>query len=258
MSTAKWPKVLPPLTPEQKRISDEFMQRWHEVLPQRFGLVEWFNHNYPVWHSQPDFRTTLEIGAGLGEHLHYERLSPEQERQYYALELRENMAAEIRRQFPRINAIVGDCQTRLGFPDGFFDRILAVHVLEHLPNLPACVRELYRLCHKAHGRLLVLIPTEGSPAYSLARKISAERVYRKHFGGDYSWLYRREHINRVPEILEELEAYFEIQQRRFFPLGVPMVWCNLIVGLTLRPRPAVLARAEPLLGDLSGGAATSA
>jgi len=118
MDTAKWPKVLPPLTPEQKRISDDFMKLWHEVLPRRFGIVEIFNHNFPVRYSRPGFRTSLEIGAGLGEHIHYEKLTPEQEHHYYALELRENMAAEIRRHFPRVQAIVGDCQTRLDFPDG--------------------------------------------------------------------------------------------------------------------------------------------
>ena len=50
-SAPKWPKTLPPLTPEQVRISDDFMKLWHEVLPRRFGLVETFNHNFPVRHS---------------------------------------------------------------------------------------------------------------------------------------------------------------------------------------------------------------
>ena len=77
-------------------------------------------------------------------------------------------------------------------------------MLEHLPNLPAAIREAYRLVNKDGGRLLVVIPTEGSPAYSLARKISAERVYKNRYGGDYSWLYTREHINLAPEIFAEL------------------------------------------------------
>ncbi len=33
MQTAKWPKILPPMTPEQRRISDEFMKVWHQELP---------------------------------------------------------------------------------------------------------------------------------------------------------------------------------------------------------------------------------
>src|ERR1700690_3827639 len=179
MQTAKWPKILPPMTPEQRRISDEFMKVWHQELPTRFGIVEKFNHSFPVKNSRPGFRTTVEIGAGLGEHLHYEKLGPEQEDNYYAVELRENMAAEIRRRFPRVKAITGDCQARLDFADGYFDRYIAVHVMEHLPDLPSCIREAYRMLNKEKGQLLIVIPCEGSLAYSIARKISAERVYNQ-------------------------------------------------------------------------------
>jgi SAM-dependent methyltransferase len=241
-NAAKWPKVLPPLTPEQRRISDDFMKLWHEVLPKRFGVVEKFNHQFPAKHSRPGFRTTLEIGAGLGEHIHHEKLSPEQEQNYYANEFRENMAAEIRRTFPNVKTVVGDCQARMDFADGFFDRVIAVHVLEHLPNLPACIREVYRLLNKERGQFLIVIPTEGSPAYTLARKISAERVYKKRYGGDYSWFYKREHINLVPEIREELEPYFTVDSSAYFPLRVPLVFCNLCIGLALRPRPVPLQR----------------
>ena len=118
--STKWPKVLPTLTPEQQHRSDEFMKLWHVELAgrRRYGLIEKFNHNFPVEHSPRAFKTTLEIGAGLGEHLVHEKLSPEQERGYHCNEYRENMAAEIRRRFPNVQTIVGDCQRRMDFPDG--------------------------------------------------------------------------------------------------------------------------------------------
>jgi SAM-dependent methyltransferase len=241
-NSTKWPKVLPPLTDEQRRISDDFMKRWHEVLPNRYGLIEKFNHQFSVDYSSADFKTTLEIGAGLGEHIHYEKLTPEQEENYYANEFRENMAAAIRETFPRIKTVVGDCQQPFDFPDGFFDRVIAVHVLEHLPNLPATIREAYRLLNRERGRFFVVIPCEGSPAYTLARKISAERVYKKCYGGSYKWFYTREHINLPHEILAELDPYFEIEVRRFFPLAfLPFTFCNLCIGLVLRPRRTPLA-----------------
>jgi SAM-dependent methyltransferase len=231
------------MTPEQKQISDEFMKLWHQHLPGRYGFVERFNHSFPVKHSHPGFRTTVEIGAGLGEHLDYEKLTPEQEANYYAVELRENMAEEIRRRFPRVKAITGDCQARLSFGDGQVDRYIAVHVMEHLPDLPSCVREAYRILNRQTGQLLVVIPCEGSPAYSLARKISAERVYNRHFKGGYSWLISREHINRPHEILAELDPYFTVEKKVLFPLPfLPFVFNNLCIGLSLKPRPAPLAR----------------
>ena len=244
MPAAKWPKILPPLTAEQARISDDFMKLWHEELAgrNRYGLIERFNHQFPVRHSRPGFRTTLELGAGLGEHLRYEQLTVEQEAHYFANDARPNMAAEIARRYPRVKTVIGDCQQRMDFADGYFDRIIAVHVLEHLPNLPAALREAHRLLNPRTGQFLVVIPTEGSPAYTLARKLSAERVYKRRYGGDYSWFYQREHINLPGELIDELAPYFTIEARSFFPLPfLPMTFCNLCIGLSLRPRPQPLA-----------------
>jgi SAM-dependent methyltransferase len=235
-TAALWPKSIPELTPEQKQISDDFMRYWHEVLPKKYGVVDDFNHGYPVSHAPPSFRTTLEIGAGLGEHLVYEKLTPEQEQNYVALELRANMAEKIQERFPQIRTCVGDCQGQLDFPAGHFDRILAIHVLEHLPNLPAAVREMHRLSHPEHGVFSVVIPCEGGFAYSLARRISAQRIFERRYHQPYDWFIQREHINRPHEILRELEPFFEIGHNSFFPLRVPAIWCNLCIGLTLRPK----------------------
>ena len=243
-ATARWPKTFSPLTAEQQRISDDFMKHWHEVLPQRFGLIERFNHGYPVRHAPAHFQRTLEIGAGLGEHLHYEKLTPTQEENYYALELRENMSRQISERFPRVHAISGDCQQRLDFPDGYFDRILAIHVLEHLPDLPATVREMHRLCDAEQGIFSVVLPCEGGMAYTLARRISAQRIFEKRYQQSYRWFIEREHINRPHEIVGELQRRFHIIHRAFFPLLLPFVFCNLCIGLTLRPRRVESAGGE--------------
>lgn len=240
VAATKWPKVLPALTPEQKRINDDFMQRWHVELAgkRRYGLLENFNHRFPVRHTRPGFRTTIEIGAGLGSHLHYEQLTPEQEAGYYCNEYRENMAAEIKRRHPRVQTIVSDCQRRMDFPDGFFDRYLAVHVLEHLPDLPAAIREAWRLLHRERGQLLAVIPCEGGSAYTLARRISAQRIFEKTYGMSYDVFIRREHLNQPHEILAELKPYFTLETRSFFPLPfLPFIFGNLVIGLNLRPRP---------------------
>ena len=212
------------------------MHYWHEVLPKQYGIVDDFNHKYPVRYAPRQFSRTLEIGAGLGEHLLYERLTPEQKRQYVALELRKNMADRIKERFPEVQTCVGDCQARLNFEDGYFDRILAIHVLEHLPNLPAAIGEMNRLCNKESGVFSVVIPCEGSLAYTFARRISAQRIFEKRYKQSYRWLIQREHLNKPQEILPELEKYFKVEHRAFFPLGLPLVFCNLCIGLTLVPK----------------------
>lgn len=234
-AVSKWPKFVPPLTPAQTAISDDFVHYWHEVLPQRFGVIERFNHSYPVKHAPAVFLRTLELGAGRGEHLLYERLSPQQRREYYALELRANMCAAISERFPNIHVVKADCQERLAFPDEFFERILAIHVLEHLPNLPAAVAEAYRVCAK-DGAFSVVIPCEGGLAYGLARRFSAQRIFQARYKQSYRWFIEREHINRPDEIVGELEKYFQVNRARYFPFAIPSQLVNLVIGLTCKPR----------------------
>ena len=232
----KWPKTFPPLTSEQEDISNDFMAYWHEVLPKRYGIVDKFNHNYAVNFAPDNFLRTLEIGAGNGEHLKYERLTDLQQENYYAVDIRGNMIAALNKQFPKIRSLIADCQQRMDFPDSYFDRILAIHVLEHLPDLPKAAEELYRLCNKTKGVLSVVIPCEGSLAYSLARKISAKRIFEKRYGQSYDWLIEREHINVPWEIFQELDPYFSIESSSYFPMIIPLEFCNLCIGITLRPR----------------------
>lgn len=233
-SAGKWPKVFPPLDAEQQRINDDFMRHWHELFPDKLGFVDRWNHRYVVRHAPRNFKRTLEVGAGLGEHIAWEHLTAEQKSEYVALELRENMAEGIRKRFPEVQVRVGDIQERVDFPDGHFDRIVAVHVLEHLPDLPRAVREMRRLC-APNGTLSVVIPCEGSFATSCARRISAQRIYEKRYNRPYRLFIEREHINLPWEITEELAPYFHVTHRSFFPVPLPMEWCNLFIGMTLKP-----------------------
>ncbi len=145
------------------------------------------------------------------------------------------MSQQIRERFPRVHTITGDCQQRLPFPDGFFDRILVVLVLEHLPDLPSTVREMRRLCDPQLGGFSFVLPCEGGLVYTLARRFSAQRIFEKRYNQPYRWFIQREHINAPDEIIAELERHFRITQRAFFPLPLPFIFCNFCLGLTLSP-----------------------
>jgi len=112
--------------------------------------------------------------------------------------------------------------------------VLAIHVLEHLPDLPRALDEIKRVL-KPDGAFSVLIPCEGGLAYSLARNISARRIFEKRYQQSYDWFVASEHINLPHEILVELTPRFRIEQRVFFPLLAPIVTANLVIGLTLKP-----------------------
>jgi SAM-dependent methyltransferase len=226
---SKFPKIVPELTDEQKRINDDFVNYWHQVLPNRYGVIERFNHGYPLRTFSAHTRRTLEIGAGRGEHAYYENL-PVQE--YTALELRSEMAIAIQEAHPSVKVIVGDCQQRIDVPDHYFDRVLAIHVLEHLPDLPRALDEIKRVL-KPGGLFAVVIPCEGGFAYSLARKISAQRIFEQRYKQSYKWFISREHLNLPSEIIPELQSRFSVVHRQFFPLRVPLIALNLCIGLTL-------------------------
>jgi ubiquinone/menaquinone biosynthesis C-methylase UbiE len=240
MQNNKWPKVIPPLTDEQQWIGDDFMKHWLEVLSNNkswsYKLLEEFNQGYVVKHAPKNFLTTLEIGAGVGGHLNYEILSKKQKNHYVAIDIRQNMIDKLKKSFPDIKINLADCQKTLPYSDDYFDRILAIHVLEHLPNLPAALKEMHRLCHKERGILSVVIPCEGGWAYSLARKISTERIFARRYNQKFKWFIESEHINKPHEIFYELSRYFKVLHRHFFPLLVPSVNLNLCIGITLKPK----------------------
>jgi SAM-dependent methyltransferase len=231
---AKWPKQLVSLSSEEEDARNRFVKLWHEVLPKRFAAIEQFNHSFPIRSKTKTGERILEIGAGLGEHIQHE---PSDWEQYVCVELRPEMAAGIRERFPNVDVVVRDCQEELPFEDGYFDRVLAIHVLEHLTNLPAAIKQIRRVL-KIDGRLGVCIPCEGGMAYQLARNVSAKRLFNKNFPGlDYEKVVvANEHVNVPMEIVHQLLEHFLINEKSFFPLRVPLININLCIGLSLSPK----------------------
>ncbi len=235
----RWPKKLPELSEEQKRIREAFMTLWHEILPSRYGVIERFNHGYPTSRrsNAPRGRPqVLEIGAGLGEHMAWEDLSGQD---YTAFELRPDMAKTIRTRFADSRVVVGDCQAGLPFPNGAFDKVMAIHVLEHLPDLPAALAEIQRVLAPS-GRFVAVIPCEGGTLYGLCRRISAQRVFERRYKQPYDWFIKSEHVNEAGELLAALDVFFRVEHSRWFPLFLPLLDGNVAVGLTLSARTTLV------------------
>jgi SAM-dependent methyltransferase len=229
-ASTRWPKPFPQLTDEQLRIRDDYMKYFHEIYSERYGAVAKFNHTYPLSSARPGIRT-LEIGAGLGEHLDFEDASEQEE--YVALELRDEMAAVIAQAHPGVSTLVGDVVAGLDVPDASFDRVIAIHVLEHLHNLPPALDEVRRVL-KPGGLFEVVIPCEGGFGYALGRRVTSKRVFEKRYNMDYDWYIKSEHFNVPGEIMAELDTRFERRRSSWWPLKVPNVHLNLCLGLTYR------------------------
>jgi SAM-dependent methyltransferase len=225
-----WPKQVPDLTPEQSAIRDDYMNYFDsQIYTTRFGAIQRFNHAYALRTAAPDLRT-LDVGAGLGEHLDFE---DGRRGDYVALELRPEMAAELRRKYPYVTTVTGNVEEGLSFDTGAFDRILAIHVLEHLRNLPAALDELGRVL-RVGGVLSVVLPCEGGIAYSLGRRLTTQRVFKKRYGVSFDWCIKSEHVSVLSEIVHELDARFTREHRSWWPSKLPLVHANVCVGLTYR------------------------
>jgi hypothetical protein len=85
----------------------------------------------------------------------------------------------------------------------------------------------------------MVIPCEGSLAYSLAREISAKRVFQKRYQRPYDIFISREHINVPWEVLAELEPWFETIHTKYFPIPLNFEFCNLFIAATLKPKNRV-------------------
>lgn len=230
----QWPKRIPEMTFEQARIFNEFHKVWLDALPQRFGVIEKFNHSYPLRTLEKiqGMPRTLDVGAGVGAHIGYEDLSKQE---YTALEFQVDLAEALKEKYPSVNVLLGDIQERVDVPDGYFDRVLAIHVLEHLPKLPNALDEIERIL-SPNGWFSVLIPADPGLVYNFTRNISARRIFEQRYKQSYDWFIACEHINAPDEIIEQLEKRFEIVQTSYFPLMVPVIPLNLVIGLTLRQR----------------------
>lgn len=232
-----WPKVEPPLPAEYQEIPGDWMKHWlGRELKGIASIIVKFGHKYVVSHSGTTFVKTLEVGTGLGEHLKYEHMSKEQEDNYIAVDIRQNVADSFKQLWPNIQMLVKDCQEPLGFSEESFDRIIAIHVLEHLPNLPAFLAQAHQLLNKNDGIFIVVIPCEGGAGYWLGRKLFSQKLFEQRYHLPYKPFIKSDHLNTPEEILRELKRTFKVVHRRYYPLYLPSVHLNLCLGLALRPR----------------------
>lgn len=92
--------------------------------------------------------------------------------------------------------------------------------------------EISRLL-KDDGVFDVVIPCEGGLVHTFARKISAERLFRRNFGMDFLPIHLNEHVNGYNEIVRALFRDFRCTHRTYYPLGLPCPNLNLCVGMRL-------------------------
>jgi SAM-dependent methyltransferase len=229
-TASKWPKKPPELSQEQQRARTQFLRLWEKQVASKYSLIEKFNQGYPAKLRVPAGAKTLEVGAGIGCHLPFEDL---RNQDYHVLEMSDDYCDVLRTKLPRDRVVRGNIEERQPFEPGYFDRVIAIHVLQRIRDLPFALREICRIL-KPGGFFDVVLTCEGGFAYGFARKLSTEPLFERTFGMEYSPIVRNDHVSTLAEIKLLLTEHFELLSCRHFPLPMPIDTLNLVVGYRFR------------------------
>ena len=168
-------------------------------------LMRWghaaLEHDFP---PQLRFERVLEVGAGEGVHLLFVRHA------YGEYVLTDNNLEALERIRPRLPLRVSVMQQdarHLDFKDGHFDRVVATHVLEHIPDPRSALREWSRVL-KPGGILSLVLPCDPGIAWRLGRCFGP-RKKACAAGIDYDYWMAREHVNSIHNLIAFVRFYFE-------------------------------------------------
>jgi hypothetical protein len=162
--------------------------------------MEHWLHKKVASDVKPD-KTTLEIGAGTLNQLHYEKTT------HYDIIEPNKALYEKSPHLKYVNDIytdINDISESLKY-----DRIISIATFEHIENLPNVVAKTCLLI-KPNGTLRVSIPNEGTILWKLGWKLTTGLEFRFKYGLNYGLLMRYEHVNTANEIEKVLKYFYSI------------------------------------------------
>ncbi|RME59229.1 class I SAM-dependent methyltransferase, partial [Candidatus Parcubacteria bacterium] len=182
------------------------------------------------------FSRVVEVGAGTGEHFPYVRHSFDE----YIMTDMDADALKVARQKVGVHHKVAfECRsaTELDYPSDSVDRLVAVHVLEHLYFPHRVLKEWNRVV-KDGGVISILIPTDPGLAWRLGRYLGPRRRAIAQ-GIEYDYVMAREHVNSCTNLMALIRFYFRERKERWWPFVLPAVDVNLFVAIhaTVRKSP---------------------
>ncbi len=176
--------------------------------------------------NQVHFDRVLEIGAGTGEHFPFVRhnfneyilsdMNPK------VLDVAKKKLSGVLDERLQFEMQIG---SNLSYPDNSFDRVLAIHILEHIYQPHLALKEWYRVL-KPGGVLTILIPTDPGIAWRLGRHLGPRKNALAQ-GIAYDYIMAREHVNSCNNLIAILRYYFPKAKQAWWPFAVPLLDVNL-------------------------------
>lgn len=218
---------------------DDYQARWssqYQNLNYGKGLSGWVlsqSHQLLEKDFGPDdhFPTVVEVGAGSGQHLSAVRHRFER---YHITDRSDQFLQQI--DLPdhlRDKVILNkEDATALSFADASVDRLVACHVLEHLPEPHQVLREWVRVLRPG-GVLSIVLPCDPGLLWRLGRHLGP-RKNAEAAGIPYDYWMSREHINSITNLSALLNYYFDQPKANWWPTRLPSVDLNLIYAVNIQ------------------------
>jgi ubiquinone/menaquinone biosynthesis C-methylase UbiE len=171
----------------------------------RGGIASKVLHKSITFHRDSSSKRTLEIGAGLGEHIPFVKNKVQN---YYLCDLREYLEKDqnsIRQisssNIETLHFITANAE-KLPFESSLFDSIIVTCLFHHLNDVESAILELYRVLANG-GTARIFLPTDPGIAYRILREVSSMR--RARILGMYSefkYFHAKEHKNHHLSLME--------------------------------------------------------
>lgn len=184
------------------------------------------------WSKKFTEKRVIEIGCGHGHHLLY---GEQDYKNYIGLDIEYKYTTTLQSRYENVSVVNGDAY-QLPLADNSADAVLSIYNLEHLKQLNAGLKEIYRVL-KPEGELLIGLPAEGGFSYNLGRNLTSKPYMEKKYGIDYDAVVHYEHCNTFDDIVKCLKRNYEIINRRYIPFPfLPSVHCNVIICLRAKKK----------------------
>jgi len=198
----------------ENTLAGKFLQKSHALLES--GIP-----------TKKDYPKIIEVGSGTGNHLPFVRHGYDSYLITDANQMMLDRARQKYAQYPHKEKLIFEIQdaNNLKYADNSFNRLIATHVLEHIPDPVSALKEWNRVVEPG-GLISIVLPCDPGLLWRLGRNFGPRRNAKKA-GIEYDYLQAAEHVNSIYNLKVFIEYHFEVVYKAWYPLNIPLPDINL-------------------------------
>lgn len=206
---------------QEKTLSGRLLQKSHYLLEKTIPKGKKFGH-------------VIEVGAGSGHHYSYVK---HEHLMYIMTDSSDEMLRVAKEKYEPLVAsgklaIEKQDASKLNFQDGTFDRLIATHVLEHIPNPVSVLTEWNRVVKKG-GLISIVLPCDPGLLWRFGRNFGPRRNAEK-LGLLYDYVQAADHVNSIFNLVVFIRHHFEDVSELWYPARIPVPDLNLFYVCHIR------------------------